>query len=87
MRVAQSFWARLRGLAFAPPPSEPLLIPRCRSVHTFGMRYPLDLYWLDGDCNLVRLDEDVPPRRFASCREASAVLEVPSPRTPPTAAA
>ena len=75
MRVASSFRERLLGLALRPP-GEPLLIPRCRSVHTFGMRYPLDLYWLDADGNLVRVDSAVPPWRFARCAVAAAVLEV-----------
>jgi len=77
VRVAASFRHRLLGLAFWPP-GEPLLIPRCRSVHTFGMRYALDLYWLDGDWDLVRMDPAVPPRRVRACCGAAAVLEVPS---------
>lgn len=68
---------RLKGLAFAPPRG-PLHIPRCRSVHTFGMRYPLDLYWLDGP-RIVRVDYAVPPRRVRTCLLARSVLEVPSP--------
>lgn len=71
------FFARLRGLAFAPPAV--LLIERCRSVHTFGMRHPLDLYWLDGD-RIVRVDYDVPPRRVRTCWRARDVLEVPGER-------
>lgn len=67
---------RLRGLAYAPPAV--LLIDRCRSVHTFGMRHPLDLYWLRGE-RIVRVDYGVPPRRVRTCRRARAVLEVPSP--------
>jgi uncharacterized membrane protein (UPF0127 family) len=69
------FLTRLRGLAFAPPAV--LEIPRCRSVHTFGMRHPLDLYWLDGQ-RIVRVDYAVPPRRVRTCRRARSVLEVPS---------
>jgi uncharacterized membrane protein (UPF0127 family) len=38
-----------------------LEIPRCRSVHTFGMRFPLDLVWLDGSRRVVRVDRAVPP--------------------------
>lgn len=66
---------RLRGLTFRPPAV--LLIDRCRSVHTFGMRHPLDLYWLDGP-RIVRVDYDVPPGRIRTCLGARAVLEVPS---------
>jgi len=78
---AVSFGARLRGLALRrePPPGVALLIPRCRSVHTFGMRFALDLVWLDGDRRVVRIDRAVPPRRVVSCRAAAGVVEVPSP--------
>jgi uncharacterized membrane protein (UPF0127 family) len=71
------FFHRLRGLAYGPPAV--LLLPRCRSVHTFGMRYPLDLYWLNGD-RIVRIDRDVPPGRIRTCRRARSVLEVPGER-------
>jgi uncharacterized protein len=78
--VALGFRARLLGLSHldreAAGPG--LLIPRCSSVHTFGMRFPLDLYFLGGDDEILDLRRAVPPRRFAACRGAVAVLEVPS---------
>jgi uncharacterized membrane protein (UPF0127 family) len=55
-----------------------LLIPRCSSVHTFGMRFALDLAFLDGDGNLLVVRRAVPPRRLAWQRGAAAVLEIPS---------
>lgn len=71
------FGRRLRGLAFAEPRG-PLHIPRCRSVHTFGMRYPLDLIWLDGRGAVVRVDYAVAPRRVRACRRARSVIEIPA---------
>jgi hypothetical protein len=74
--VARSLRARLLGLALRRrPPAHALLLPRCRSVHTFGMRFPLDLIWLDRDGRVLRVDEAVPPWRVRSCRHAAAVLE------------
>jgi uncharacterized protein len=74
--VARSPLRRLLGLALrGRPPGYALLLPRCRSVHTFGMRFPLDLVWLDRDGRPVRVDEAVPPWRVRSCRRAVAVLE------------
>jgi uncharacterized membrane protein (UPF0127 family) len=78
VRVAQTARERLIGLAFAPP-GGPLELPRCRSVHTFGMRYALDLVWLDERRRVVRVDRGVPPRRVRFCRGARSVVEVPSP--------
>jgi uncharacterized membrane protein (UPF0127 family) len=77
IRVARGLVARMRGLAFAPP-GDGLEIPRCNSIHTFGMRYPLDLIWIDADRRVVRIDRDVPPRRVRGCRGARSVIEVPA---------
>jgi len=46
----------MRGLALRRESAEPLLIPRCRSVHTFGMRFALDLFWLDEWGRVLRVD-------------------------------
>jgi uncharacterized membrane protein (UPF0127 family) len=76
--VARTRAQRARGLAgrSALPRCEGLHIPRCRSVHTIGMRFALDLVWLRGDGTVVRVDRDVPPRRLRSCRRADSVVEL-----------
>ena len=68
---------RMRGLAKldAMPASYALHIPRCRSVHTFTMRFPLDLIWLDKDGSPVRVDRAVPPNRMKLCLRARSVVE------------
>jgi len=55
-----------------------LLIPRCAAVHTFGMRFALDIYFLDADGTVLSTRRAVPPRRFVAHRGAAAVLEVPT---------
>ena len=74
---AESRAARMKGLARldAMPAAMALHIPRCRSVHTFTMRYPLDLIWLSGDGEPVRVDRAVPPRRLKWCPRARSVVE------------
>jgi uncharacterized membrane protein (UPF0127 family) len=56
-----------------------LLIPGCRSVHTLGMRFRLDLLFLDAEGRVIELRRAVPPGRFVRCPGAAAVLELPSP--------
>ena len=62
--VAADARARLLGLAGLGRErvGEGLLIPRCTSVHTFGMRFDLDLVFLD------RAGDPLgdPPRRAAA---------------------
>jgi hypothetical protein len=76
--VARGFIQRTRGLAWREsiPAGEALQINRCRSIHTFGMRFRLDLLWLDQQGRAIRVDYDVPPRRLRSCAQARAVVEV-----------
>jgi uncharacterized protein len=78
--VAEGLRARTLGLSHldrdAAGPG--LLMPRCASVHTFGMRFPLDLHFLAADGTVLSTRRSVPPRRFAAHRGAAAVLEVPS---------
>jgi uncharacterized protein len=80
--VAESLRARTLGLAHLDreDAGPGLLIPRCASVHTFAMRFPLDLYFLDPEGAVLSTRLAVPPRRFATHRGAAAVLEVPAVR-------
>ncbi len=79
--VAVGFRVRLLGLAYLDPEAAGpgLLIPRCGAVHTFGMRFALDLWFLDRDGEVLEVRRAVPPRRFVSHRGAAAVLEIPAP--------
>jgi uncharacterized membrane protein (UPF0127 family) len=76
IRVARSARSRLLGLALREAaPDTALLLPRCRSVHTFGMRFPLDLVWLDAAGRVLAVEEGVRPWRVRVRRDAAAVVE------------
>jgi uncharacterized membrane protein (UPF0127 family) len=77
--VADTPLTRLRGLLGhrAPPPFA-LRLERCRCVHTFGMRFALDLHWLGADGSTLRVDRAVAPGQVRACRRARAVVEVPA---------
>lgn len=70
--------SRVLGLARLDelPADWGLLIPGCRSVHTFGMRFALDLVWLDGAGRVVAVGPGVPRRRNVACRRARSVVEL-----------
>jgi uncharacterized protein len=80
--VAETRLARLRGLALRrrSRAGAGLAFPRCRSVHTFGMLFRLDLYFFDREGRVVREVAGVGPCRVVSCRTASSVIEIPSRR-------
>jgi uncharacterized membrane protein (UPF0127 family) len=79
--VASAHRSRLIGLALLGRrrAGAGLLIPRCSSVHTFGMRFPIDVLFLDDEDRVIELRRAVPPGRFIRCPGAMAVLELPSP--------
>lgn len=78
--VAAGFRARLLGLARLDrdEAGAGLLIPHCSSVHTFGMRFALDLYFFDDRGDPIAVHRGVPPRRLAFVRGTKAVLEIPA---------
>jgi uncharacterized membrane protein (UPF0127 family) len=74
---AQTRRSRRRGLAKLDllGPEQALHIPQCPAVHTFGMRFALDLIWLAKDGTVVRVDRDVPRGRMRICARARSVIE------------
>lgn len=80
LRVARGARARLLGLAGLDREQvgAGLLIPRCASVHTFGMRFALDLVFLDRAGRPCSVCPAVSPRRIVFAQGAAAVLELPA---------
>jgi uncharacterized membrane protein (UPF0127 family) len=74
MHVASDPISRLFGLAHLDeiPARSALALLHCRSVHTYGMRFPLDLIWIGDE---LRLDRDVQPNRIAPGRGGRHVIE------------
>jgi uncharacterized membrane protein (UPF0127 family) len=80
--LAATHWSRFRGLMCMPAASfrtgNGLWIVPCRGVHTFAMKFPIDVIYLDARNCVVHLEENLRPWRVArvSLRAAS-VLELP----------
>jgi uncharacterized membrane protein (UPF0127 family) len=77
---AEGPWERVRGLLGREPlgPGEALLIEPCWLVHTFGMRYALDLAFVDGSGRVRKLAYDVRPGRIAGSPGARQTFEFPA---------
>ena len=81
-RVLGSLWERAVGLLGTRPDALPVLLLRCSSVHTFAMRYPLDLAFVARDGQVLLVRTRVPPGRVVSRHDAFCVLERPSSTEP-----
>jgi uncharacterized protein len=81
---AVTLLSRLLGLALlrAERAGEGLLIPRCRSVHTFGMRFAIHVVFLDAALDPVAVRGAVPPNRVLREPRAAAVVKLPCRRAP-----
>lgn len=82
LMLAGTHWSRLRGLmgtqAGKFPVGKGLWITPCRGVHTLGMRFPIDIVYLDSKKIVVHLEEALKPWRVAPVRlRAASVLELP----------
>lgn len=53
-----------------------MLFPGCRSIHTLGMAYNIDLVFLDEQEFIVGLYPVLKPYRLTLCRKAAAALEL-----------
>lgn len=78
--VADNFVARLRGLLGRRdlPRGEGILITPGSSIHTWFMRFPIDVVFLDGDLRVLGIAADVRPWRLRWRRGARQVLELPA---------
>ena len=71
---------RMRGLRGRAelPSRHALLLQKARSIHTFGMRFPITAVWLDAHFRVLKVTL-VPPRRLPIPPfRARHVLECPS---------
>ncbi|MCC5843864.1 MAG: DUF192 domain-containing protein [Verrucomicrobia bacterium] len=65
LKVAKGLFERGIGLMFrrnVPAAcGAGFLFPRCRDLHSFGMRFPLDVVWLDDKGAILQIRRSIPP--------------------------
>jgi uncharacterized membrane protein (UPF0127 family) len=79
--LADHWWSRLRGLLGHGPltTGEALMLVPCRAVHMFGMRFPLDVAFLDDRGGVIAVYHELPPgARSRWHRAATRALELPA---------
>ena len=76
--VADRPLARMKGLLGGSqlPAGEGILLRPASSVHTWFMRFPIDVVFLDRELRVLRIVPALPPWKVAARRGAHAVLEL-----------
>jgi uncharacterized protein len=76
---ADSVFKRMVGLLNRKTlsPGEGLLLDRCYGIHTFGMRFPIDVLFMDKELRVIRAVPALPPFRTCIVKQAVYVLELP----------
>ena len=59
-------------------PGEGLWISPCEAVHTVGMKFPIDVLFLDKKRRVIKIRPAMPRWRLAGSLRAYSVLELPS---------
>ena len=81
LRTALTPWSRARGLLGSKGlrQGEGLLLRPCIGVHTFFMRYPIDVVFLDRNNRVLAMLEGLKPQRISRLVPASrGVIELPA---------
>lgn len=80
LEVAGSNTARRKGLLGRDQLAEGggMWITPCESVHTFFMRFPIDLIYLDRKHRIRKVRHSVTAWRVSACFAAHSVLELPA---------
>ena len=79
--VADTPLARLRGLLgrFKLRSDEAVWVVPSHGIHTFGLRFRIDVIYLDSQCQVLHLIEHLGPLRIAPLRlRCASVLELPA---------
>ena len=58
--------------------SHALVLAPCGSVHTFGMRFPIDVLFVSADGSVIKIVEELGAWRMAGSLQACITVELPS---------
>ncbi len=78
LRRAETRWEAMRGLLGRTglEPGEGLWLSNCRGVHTFFMRFAIDVVFLDAAGRVCKIAAEMAPWRLAWCWRAAAIVEM-----------
>ena len=86
IRTVSDYFSRMKGLIGTPPDElgcDAIHIKPCRSVHTFGMKYPIDLAFVSADGTILGIRKCVEPNQICSSPSGTrSIVERPSSALP-----
>jgi hypothetical protein len=76
--VPTTFWQRAKGLLGKNQidGDECYLFYDCNSVHMFGMKFSLDLVYLNKELKIIKLVSSLQPWQISACLKGKHVLEM-----------
>lgn len=77
LKIADGFFSRLLGLMFKKKldDNKALLITQCPSIHTFFMRFPISVVFVDEEGKVLKYVKNIKPCRMSFCNNACSVIE------------
>ena len=82
LEMADTRAARRKGLLGRDrlEPGSALMLTPCNAVHTVGMRFPIDVVFVDGRGRVRKIVRELPPWRMAASPLSRATIELPAGR-------
>lgn len=81
LEIKSSFFQKLRGLLGLKflPKDKGIVLTNCKQVHTFGMKFPIDLIVLDSEFNIIRFVGNLKPNKISPYfKEGKHIIELAS---------
>lgn len=78
--IADTYFKRLKGLMFTKelPIQDALQIIPCNQIHTFFMKYSIDVLYLDNNNNIIYMDEEFKPGKIGKrVKNSVSIIELP----------
>ena len=78
--VADTFFTRLKGLLGTKSldKGRGLMIVPCSSIHTIGMKYAIDVLFIDQYDRIVKIEKGMSASKFSFCHKSRYVVELPA---------
>lgn len=79
VEVSDTFFTKLKGLMFKKEIINPMVFYKCKQVHTFFMKVPIDIYYFDENMKIIECEINLEPNRIGKyVKKGFGVIETKS---------